>query len=360
MHRLFDTLERLSPESRLGRSRGQTSRLAFVSFATLVLLQAPSAQAQIGIIGTTGLPRLPSVYPGHITTLLILGIEAPPTPAYASTFPLPTELSGISVLARTGQKEQKAPILSVLQCCVGRPMGAAITIQWPDIFDTLSGQEVAVIMNGRPVASEEVVFAGSTRILSGSCAGQPRAVYALPEEPSCDRNARPLVTHADGGLVRAGNPARPGETLIVYAVGVTSVDGEVPIGIPSPAPPIRVNFVRASLDYAYDGGRNPETENFQSADYAGLTPGGVGVTQIHVKVPELPDSLLPCSEDPRRPVTSNLTISILTDVFTNGGGRDRIGICVDPGPVEGKQNPIPTRRHASERPRFDPSRFPLQ
>ncbi|MEZ5402292.1 MAG: hypothetical protein R2729_21640 [Bryobacteraceae bacterium] len=357
------TTTKSSPNNTPGDSREQggveslgVRGIWIVTVMVSSLAATAVAQPQNGLISSPVVPRIPTFERGHIGTLVVFGVDI--QSARATAFPLPTELSGVSVLASGNGAEALAPILTIERCCRSQPMGAAISIQWPNITDHFGLGEVTVVLEGRRIARETVNFSGATRILSARCGTGP-PIYALPESPECDRNERPLVAHADGEMVRSANPARPGETLVVYATGVMPGEPEVlPIGVPSPSPPIPIESqVLVSLDYAYNGGQNPETELMRSPEYAALTPGGVGLAQIHVKVPDdVPDGLLACPGFPRAPVRSNLTIS----VTGNAGGRDRIGICVDPGPFAGKQNPVPARRSASEELRFNPSRFPLE
>ena len=121
----------------------------------------------------------------------------------------------------------------------------------------------------------------------------------------------------------------------------------------SPSPAIEAtNILLVSLDFAYDGGRNPRTERFLPPAYAALTPGAVGLYQIHVVVPEVPPGTVPCTTNPNAPVASNLSIAV------RRYGTDRIGICVEPPGVDGKASQV-RRAIPPDAPRFDPAGFPI-
>jgi uncharacterized protein (TIGR03437 family) len=88
-----------------------------------------------------------------------------------------------------------------------------------------------------------------------------------------------IVQHgADYALVTPANPAKRGEFLIMYLVGLGATDPPVATGAQSPSTvPLGVptNPVTVTLDGA------PITPAF-----VGLTPGGVGLFQINFKVPD--------------------------------------------------------------------------
>jgi uncharacterized protein (TIGR03437 family) len=81
---------------------------------------------------------------------------------------------------------------------------------------------------------------------------------------------------ANNALVSDANPIQAGDELIVYATGLGRTSPAVATGAAAPSNPLAAAMVQP--DVSLDG--NPLT-----VDYAGLTPGGVGVYQINVRVP---------------------------------------------------------------------------
>ena len=147
------------------------------------------------------------------------------------------------------------------------------------------------------------------------------------------------MAHADGSLVWAGNPARGGETLVLYAFGLGRTTPVVATGEPTPNPgPTRRPY---PLDFAFRLNALPsQPKPFPRAPdgsivitgpasfFAGMTAGSVGLYQVNLVVPTVPDGLAPCDVRPvgagAFQVKSNLTVSI-------GGvaSFDGAGICVD-------------------------------
>jgi uncharacterized protein (TIGR03437 family) len=60
----------------------------------------------------------------------------------------------------------------------------------------------------------------------------------------CGNYSGPCVTHADGTLVSVDAPAKPGEALVVYAVGLGLTNPAVATGqrTPAPAPVVADNI----------------------------------------------------------------------------------------------------------------------
>jgi uncharacterized protein (TIGR03437 family) len=89
-------------------------------------------------------------------------------------------------------------------------------------------------------------------------------------------DGRLVAQHQDYTLVDSSNPARPGEPLVIYLVGMGSTNPPVTSGTGSPfSPPAEIS---SRVQVTVDG---------QAADvrFAGLTPGGVGLYQINFLVP---------------------------------------------------------------------------
>ncbi len=86
-----------------------------------------------------------------------------------------------------------------------------------------------------------------------------------------------VVTHAAGALIDSSNPARPGEVVIVYATGLGATNPPVKTGEASPSDPAARAIEAVTV---YIGGVAV------SADFAGLTPGFVGLYQVNVRIPD--------------------------------------------------------------------------
>jgi uncharacterized protein (TIGR03437 family) len=101
------------------------------------------------------------------------------------------------------------------------------------------------------------------------------AVFADPE------TRRAFVFHADGRPVTPDNPAKRDEPLVMYATGLgPTTGGRVASGMPAPSEPLaEVSDVKVFFgDVRY---RQAEI----IVDWAGLTPGYVGLYQMNLRVP---------------------------------------------------------------------------
>ena len=106
----------------------------------------------------------------------------------------------------------------------------------------------------------------------------PQPVDIVPYAPgtAAFSDGRLVAQHQDYTLVDSSSPARPGEPLVIYLVGMGATNPPVPSGAGSPFnPPADVS---SRVQLTVDG---------QAADvrFAGLTPGGVGLYQINFLVP---------------------------------------------------------------------------
>lgn len=130
----------------------------------------------------------------------------------------------------------------------------------------------------------------------------------------------PLVTHADGSLVSVTSPARSGEALVAYAVGLGATTPAVPTGqAATTATPAAETF---SLDFNFRANALAAQPQPGSATplYSGLVPGYTGLYQINFVLPAVPAGAQPCTGA----VQSNLTVSV-------GGlySFDGAGICAE-------------------------------
>lgn len=97
-----------------------------------------------------------------------------------------------------------------------------------------------------------------------------------------------IAQHTDYSLVTASSPAKPGETIVFYLVGMGLTDTPVASGAASPANPLAHPLIAPTVML------NGVTAPASSVVFAGLTPGVVGLYQIDFQVPaSAPNGNLP-------------------------------------------------------------------
>ena len=170
--------------------------------------------------------------------------------------------------------------------------------------------------------------------------------------------APPAVTHADGALVSTNAPAKPGEEVVMWAVGLGLTTPVVPTGWAAAQPaPVTQETFQLNFDYRSNAPpyrpvcATPAACLEAEPVFAGLSPGYAGLYQVNFIVPPPPAGTPPCDGST---ITSNLTVSLLgSDSF------DGARICVDPAsgsaamvtPAGATANP--------PRPLFVPGRIPF-
>ena len=323
------------------------------------------------------------VSPGQITTVFVSGLTLDLTkPQKATSLPLPNSLAGISVTINQSSPKQSvpAPLLAVQQLnnCSnsGAPstppdcMVGAITLQIPyeltplptvaGDFSVPSTTELVVTANG--VASKAfslLTITDTLHVLNNCDAFPPKQSSGTWVDVNTFQNppCPSTVTHADGTLVTTNSPAKPGETVVIYAYGLGQTTPAVKSGeaTPIPAPVLLGGFLYArTVAVQFDFRPNAAPSNpyltiqgvisstpitgpvAPTPTFVGLTPGQVGLYQINVQLPSaFPAALVPCTTlavgtgNPAYPpavVQSNLTIDI-------GGvsSFDGAAICIQPG-----------------------------
>jgi uncharacterized protein (TIGR03437 family) len=207
---------------------------------------APSISVRIHSVRNSASLQLGEVFaPGTLAS--IFGENLAPSTATADGVPLPRELGGVSVTVAGSA----APLLYVSP--------AQINLQIP--FELPLGDVPLELRRGGAVtAARRVrVTTFSPGVFSVSGDGQ---------------GAGYVMRASDFSLITPGNPASPGEALVVYATGLGAVAGDAISG--APAPPMPVPVRTPELIWVAVDSRS------QRVLYAGLAPGLVGVYQINI------------------------------------------------------------------------------
>src|SRR5258708_829375 len=280
------------------------------------------------------------VGPCQISTFFIHGIGSSLTsPIRAYTIPLPVSLGGISAIYGTFKPDTAVPILSVdpMTTCTdtsGCSSFTAVTVQIPyeipyDPVDSSpgalpkGGADLRFAENGTTVASLYVYASPDQLHLVRQC-----DLMVEKRETGC----RPSVTHASGDLVTYDNPAKSGEQVVLYGVGLGQTFPPIVTGLPVNAP-ARVGGVTVSFDFRPNSPRSrPPLGSQAPADlpvFSGLTPGFQGLYQINVVIPTLPLGTPACNINLPfyQRIQTNLTINVGRSASFDGAA-----ICVVPGP----------------------------
>ena len=183
--------------------------------------------------------------PGTIAA--IFGLDLAPAPRAPGVIPFRTEVDGTRVLV--GGVE--APIHFV--------SGGQINAQIPAELIPNRQYQVLISAGGALTAPDTIDLA----------AAQPTVQAPAPENVVA-------AQHANFDTITPALPARPGEAIIVYALGLGQTDPPARSGTASPSnPPARA----LSQPTVTIGGKPAEII------FAGLTPGFVGLHQINLFVP---------------------------------------------------------------------------
>jgi len=85
------------------------------------------------------------------------------------------------------------------------------------------------------------------------------------------------ATDANGVVFTQANPAKRGQTIVLYANGMGPVDHQPPSGEPTPLPPPLANTSPATVKIGNSAAH---------VDFSGMSPGWVGLYQLNVVVPQ--------------------------------------------------------------------------
>jgi hypothetical protein len=189
---------------------------------------------------------LPSIVmaPGQLTTLQVVGLKAV-NPSKATTIPLPTTLSGLSVtIKESGTISHPVPLLSVSQlglCTLSSSpspdcLMTLIAVQIP--FDFSFGRPCVGICSVLPTPLTIPVDVVISENGSDSKAFRVNIVHDVIHVVTGCRGSQysTCATHPDGTLVTPSLPAHAGETVVIYAHGLGYTDPPVKTGDATPTP----------------------------------------------------------------------------------------------------------------------------
>jgi uncharacterized protein (TIGR03437 family) len=293
------------------------------------------------------------VAPGQVTTFFFRGIGALADGqlrnAQAASVPLPTNLAGLSLHMSQGQASGVAvPIFAVRQeseCDSPQEVNATclLTLVKLQVPFEIAGDVTPASPSG-PTAPVLAPLGQLTLEVDGQ-SGRAISLQPVPDNAhvltscdlswdtkyssACDRQ----VYHADGRLISATEPAKNGETVIVYVYGLGKPEGHVPSGDVSPAGAALGNVsarVKASFDnfvnIVSSVPRSVRTDilpDFPIAA-AGLTSGQVGLYQLNIRVPSSLTPAVTCGGF-NGSIHSNAALYVSTSQ-----GTEAVGLCVQP------------------------------
>ena len=296
-----------------------------------------------------------TVAPGQLVTLFVDGIGASLTQLVrAQSVPLPAALAGISVTLKQFGSETPVPLLSVQPvstCSPSLSQGScgtltAVTVQIPFELQTLClvclrpvrpAPQLFVTENGRIGTSIDLTpLADQIHILTACDLLLPSRLEHID---LTGLPCAPIVTHGDGSMVSAANPAKVREQLVAYAVGLGATNPPAVTGQrATAAPPTAEAF---TIDYNYHPNALPakplvfpntgEAAPNLTPLYSGLTPAFVGLYQINFLVLNNPAVIAPCDDLTTVPPGASVIQSNLTVSFGGAFSFDGAGICVAPG-----------------------------
>jgi len=226
-----------------------TVYLKAISYPTTTVFLNP-----VGIVNAASFaPVTNSVAPGEYVALFGSGLAA--ATLVAPSLPAPTTLGGVQVTVN----------------------GTAAPLYF------VSAGQINFIM---PFATPTVGFA-TIQVSNNGTKSNPITVYTADSAPGVltqtgDGVGPAKVTHLDGSLVTAGNPAKAGETLVLYCIGLGAVSPPVADGAAAPSSPLSNvvdnNVIVELLDQ--NGNTYSTTLLFK-----GLTPGNVNLYQLNFTMP---------------------------------------------------------------------------
>jgi uncharacterized protein (TIGR03437 family) len=253
------TVDAKDPVSKIQGSSGLTGGVNAPMDAPVIRAHGVASSAN----GDTASPFAPG------SLISITGTNLASGTAFANSPPLPNSLNGTSVLVAG----MPAPLSAV------------------------SPQEIDAILPSNLTANttQQVL------IVRGDSFSIPQAISVAPAQPAIFvMGAQAAVVDAQFRLLGPQNPAKPGDTIIVFAAGLGSTNPSVDAGSTAPS---TVLAVAANPVSATVGGESAQVS------YAGLAPGLVGIYQINLVIaPDLPAS----AQTPLTIVSAGLSSAVIS------------------------------------------------
>lgn len=304
----------------------------------LVALSHAFGQTGSTLVGAGyGPPPVASIAPGQVLTLWVTGLKViSESPVSAATLPLPTELSGISVSLTQNDNRAFSASFPVPLLSIEQTNGCSDSLAIPECIVTGITVQIPFELIVDPFTSPPFTqLAVSQDRVAGRSFGVSNVQDNIHVLTTCgDGFSQACATHADGTLVSIASPAKPGEIVTIYAVGLGRSTPAAQTGQVTPIPAPVVPGINVNFDFRPNAGptrpalleTNPPGFLGVSPVFAGLTPGQVGLYQINVRLPENFPAVPPCGNSGFHAVLSNLTINIGSFFFSFDGAQ----ICVQP------------------------------
>jgi uncharacterized protein (TIGR03437 family) len=213
-------------------------------------VSAPPIIASGGVVNAASFA--PSLTPGSLIS--IFGTDLASATAAASSTPLPQSIAGTSVTI--GGKPAPLVFVSPKQ----------INAQIP--YEIAPASSVPVVVTSQGIASPVSNVAVVAAMPGIFQYGQSHAV----------------VQNEDYSVNADNNPAKAGSHIVIYATGTGQLDNAVPTGSPAGADPLSRPKLPVSVTV---GGRAATLE------FAGLTPGFIGLMQVNVQIPAMAPGTYP-------------------------------------------------------------------
>ena len=195
--------------------------------------------------------------PGTIAQ--VYGANLASTSVSPGVLPIPTTFNG--TFALVGPQQVPLYYLSNGQLDVEIPSELAANQQYP----------IIVSVNGALTVPDTITVIPDTPGIVTYLDGPP---------PNVQDGAHIIAQHnADYSLVNAASPAKPGEYVTMYLVGMGATNPAVASGMAAPSSPLAQLVDQPTL--TIDGNVVPGSD----IAFAGLTPGSVSLYQITFKVP---------------------------------------------------------------------------
>lgn len=273
-------------------------------FAIALFLAAVSVLAQTGVTVAAFGYRTPgrtiTAAPGQVLNVSVFGVNtrfAEAVRPIAGPTDLATEIRGVSAEFTQGTTSVMLRLWAIQQtpCPASGVCSPAttLTFQIPYQLDPAAREQATLkIRDNRTVVAEVAISPVLDRVhIMNTCDETSVDIGTAREIPA--GTCAPIVAHANAQLVTPANPAKAGETLIIWVYGLGAVDRPIidgccadPVDIPRAAQPFTV-----SLSYASPGSSALSRLSTVAPTYA----GGVTLSQVHFIAPEAPANLAACT-----------------------------------------------------------------